>query len=616
MIIDKKWSIIPVEKLQVSSLDLVFSLFLLSFAVLLYWPPSEYILGGWDPGVYLASGSSILKYHSINFLDPLLESLSRQERKIFISQGFGIYEFFPGLRVMKFRESLIGPQFFHMYPTLLSLVFSIGNIQTCLAVNPVIGCVSILVIYALCRVSTESFWIPLFGAILLMANPVQIWMARFQNSEMLSQLSFLLGFLCLFCAHSNHVEGNKKWLFTTYIASALCFWISLLTRYDHLLVALPLFSIGLISIAWKKTPLMVRHARCIWTIILSTGILHTFIHQKAIAYRYYPLSNIFEMGAIVIVLASIIATLGIHFFFIQIEKIWKRFNIYLRWAAVLGVIFTAVYAAFIRPHQMLLGWERLNFVNLNSFVTILVMLLALLGISVSLLKSKRFEEGVFIIIGLFVTTIIVRNKFIDPFYLWGARRFVPVIFPFFFISACFGVKYILNLFHTRLKHLKHSSTQRWVSIALPVVLSITYLLITYPDRKDLQGYRDFYGMTNFFREISQKIPKADLIVTQERGVAEVLHFYYDQPAVYIRNTRPKHLNILQRIVIKRLDQHQRVLVLTQNENLFNTLNDLTFRTLEKFVWRGKRLNESKTGFPKGTKERGFDLLLLDVLKKN
>ena len=616
-LLNKKRPFIPSKMMGIPLRDFIVILILFLLAGFLYWPPSEYILGGWDPGVYLTSGACISKYHSINFFDEFLSKLSPEERSIFISAGSGVYEFFPGMRVMNPPDgNTVGPQFFHMYPTLLAWAFGLARLQGSLAVNPLIGLACIVVIYALCRAITHSR-IALLGAALLFANPVQIWMARFQNSEMLVQLYFLLGFLFLFSAHLQSFDpvnenSSKRWLFTAYILSALCFWIALLTRYDFLLVVVPISAIGICSLAWETTPQSLRRARLVWLTLLGTGMIHTFIHHKIVAYRYYPLSNIFEPAVAILIAGSIILTFGIRHFFKKIDKIWKSWSKYIRWTGAIAVFFAAIYATFIRPQNLALDSERFNFLNLASFVSEPIMILALIGIITTLLNSKRFEEGVFILTGVLVTTIVIHNKFIDPFYLWGARRFIPVAFPFLFVAAVLGFKYMLEFVDLFLKRYKFYFINRWASTALSIGFAITYFIMTQPNRLELSGFRDFSGLTEFFQEMSKKIPQADLIVTQERGVAEILHFYYDLPAVYLRNTEPKQLEILQSTILKRLKENQKILILTQDKELYHHLDGLTLKALEEFTWKGKRLNDSRSGFPKGTKERGFDLILLEV----
>lgn len=609
-------------------------IFLLSLVILcfcIYFPPSEYILGGWDPGVYLSSAISIVKQGSINFFDHLLGSLNTSERAVFVSTH-GLSEFYPGLRVLDPPHgSLIGPQFLHFYPTLLALIYSFFGLHGALVVNAFIGIISLLAMYGLCRaLSGPKFG--LLGALFLALNPVQIWMARFQNSEMLAQCLFILGFLFLFTNTPGRPlphSPEKKGLYFTHVISALCFWLALLTRYDFFAIFALLISLGLISLAWIGPRAPEFRPRLAWLLLLLLGFLHALIHQRYLAYLYTPLWHLIKPGVFILIACCSLLGFILKIFKNHLALFFERINKTFRIFCAFIVCALVLYAVFIQSHNQALGWDRFNFLNLASFVTRPLMGFALLGVISIILKSKRFPEVALTIVGLAFTTVTVYRKFIDPFYLWAARRFIPVIIPFIFVCAVKGVHqvniYLQSLFlnfpsspqefaETVKGHeTAIQSKSLWITPVLIIALASLYVLTTQPTRAELSGYRDFAGISTFFAEMRSRLPSADLFVTQERRVAEVLHFYYDLPAVYVRNTTPKKILLLQRVLTDRLRHGQKIFILTQNKALFDGWQDITLELCDTFCWRGKILNQSNQGFPKGTKPRGFDLVLLKAV---
>ncbi|MDP3981527.1 MAG: hypothetical protein Q8Q33_08960 [Chlamydiota bacterium] len=588
-------------KINIKISDVILLFLLCTASIFFYFPPSEYILGGWDPGVYLITGINIVKHGAINFSDALLSHFNSIDKEIFLSRGFGLTELYPAMRVA--HETVVLPQFSHMYPVLLGWVYGLMGIKGSMALNSIIGIISIPAIYLLCRLFTNAR-IALIGPLLLFLNPLQIWMVRFQNSEMLTQLGFILGFYFLF-ASSRNISGNwtsqeiKKWAYITHILSALCLWISLLARYDFLLVIVPLYAFTICTISMKDNFSSSRNAKLLWLILITLSFIHMIVHQNVIATLYKPLSRIFVPASLSVIIFSIMIAVIIYFMGSKLLNIWHKIENFTRWLIALSIITIFIYAVFFRVNHIELGWERFNVLNLATFLTWPVMILALIGICGTILFSKRYEQQFFILLGTSITILICINKHIDPFYLWGARRFIPVVIPFLIVSSVIGIYYLNKMFQ---------NSKIFVFVIIFIVGS--NIMLTHRSRSELVGYRDYQGITDFFKNLSTKLPETDLLITQERGIAEILHYYYDVPAVYLRNPNPEKLAKLEETIKQRLQSGQNILILTQNRSIYEGLKGLEFESLNTFSWNGLCLNHSRNGFPKGSMKRGFDLMLL------
>jgi len=571
-----------------------------------YFPGSEYILGGWDPGVYLASGVSIVKNGVINFTDGLLQNLNPEERNLFLSRGFGLYEFYPGFRLLNPPDgSMLSPQFVHMYPALLAWTFSLFGINFCFSLNSVLALGSIIAVYVLARCMVERK-AALLAAAFLALNPLQIWMARFQNSEILTQLCFILGFAFLFLGSRTFSSQNRIWNYFTHIISGVCFWIGLLTRYDAIVSIAIILSLGILNIAWMAFSPPASGPRLAWLLTLFLGLFHAFMHEIFIASLYVPLGRLIKPFLFFTILSSLILGSLIFLFRKKLEKLSTHFT-RLRWTACFIFFLILSYMILIRTQDVSLGYDRLNILHLSIMASWPVMVLALMGIFNSLLKFKTLPEIAFFAAGLAISIAVVYRKYIDPFYLWAGRRFIPVVFPFLMILAAKGIERVGSLFKT--SNTNPSKVLESSTVLYVFILGL-FLLTTQPQRSELAGYRDYQGITEVFENMAKKIPEADFIITQERGVAEVLHLVYGRPALYLRNADQEKMKKLQEILTRRLQTQSKVLVLTQNKLLYENFEKIKFKTIDRFLWHGYCLGSSKAGFPSGLQERGLNLFLL------
>jgi hypothetical protein len=83
-------------------------------------PPSEMILGGWDPGVYLHTAASVANDGALRIVDEDLAGLDEREREVVSRNLFGVSEPFGGMRVLP--DGRTSPEFHHLYPSLLAVV--------------------------------------------------------------------------------------------------------------------------------------------------------------------------------------------------------------------------------------------------------------------------------------------------------------------------------------------------------------------------------------------------------------------------------------------------------------------------------------------------------------
>lgn len=170
---------------------------ILVLAGLFYFRPTEYIFGGWDPGVYVATGAHIARTGKIVIEDRSPEFLSPRERGLFSQLHSGGYpEKYPGFRRSGPEGTRLIPQFYHLYPVLLSAANFPAGLAGGFYLTSLLGIFSLVSIYLLVR----ELWGKIEGLIAVAAiavNQVQVWQARLPTAEMLSQFLLFAGLFLL-----------------------------------------------------------------------------------------------------------------------------------------------------------------------------------------------------------------------------------------------------------------------------------------------------------------------------------------------------------------------------------------------------------------------------------
>ncbi len=153
---------------QLRWLLVVVALAILSLTLTL--PPSEFILGGWDPGVYVHTAAGLARDGKLLQIAPDLAALDAESRTLIGRQGQNAWEPFLGMRMLP--DGRISPQFYHLYPVLMALLWACGGVRAALLVNPLLNVISIVVMYLWACRWVRPRW-AFVAALLLALNPAQ-----------------------------------------------------------------------------------------------------------------------------------------------------------------------------------------------------------------------------------------------------------------------------------------------------------------------------------------------------------------------------------------------------------------------------------------------------------
>lgn len=483
--------------------------------IFLFFQPFEYILGGWDPGVYVNTGVNIAKTGSICIRDEFLKTLAPDDQKVFYHIRHDMLQKYPGFIVTDPEEGLIAPYFYHLYPVWIAIFYSLFGTKFCLFVNPVFAILSVFGVYLVGR---ELFneKVGLLSAFLLTINIAQMWQARFPTTEILTQFLIFGGIysLALFTKGKGNFFG---------IVSALCFGEALLARITVILL-LPPILIFFYCRAFEKF----RRRDLFFIVPFFVMIFSILLYDLTVARvpTKFLLGNfqfiLVHRNAFLTITGLVLIVLAVAKFYSS--RIIKPISSFLVNPAfrkfVMGfILLLGVYGYFIRPN-VIRGSDAANLVELGWFLSPVGLLLGMVGILWLTYRALSHDRLLFYLIVLTVSIFFLHNKMVHPTYMWAVRRFVPVIIPGITILASFAIFSVLPVF---------GKTGKILAIAGACYLALFPAI----SGRHIIRHRDYPSAVDFCDRLGSMFADTDILVCDGYWLATPLQYIYGKSTLQI-----------------------------------------------------------------------------------
>jgi hypothetical protein len=497
----------------------------LALALALQARPGEYIVGGRDPGTYVATMAVIGRTGGIVYVDPVVRSIPREDVGIFYRHP-GNPDFswgrFMGFPLERPETGRVFPEFFHLFPAFGAYLFQAMGVRGALATPVVFGVLGTLAVFFWLR-RLFGIGTALLGGLLLAVNVVQVWFARTPVSEPMSQFLLALGLLAF-----ARWEAEDSAAFGTLAGAAL--GLSLLVRIDSVLVVAALGLYVFVrraegALPWRRAlPLLLPFA------FLAA---HAGFHAAVFSRKY--LSNITsrpywkeppEVWAGAIALASV-AILLAERVGPRLVRRMERSERLLKNVATGVVVTLALYAYFLRPLLSAwaggdgndegraladpgllldLGFGRLAahdaqaFLRLGWFVTPVGLAAGVLGLLVAIREWRRHYLFP-LAVGLTFSAFYLYKIRVFADYFFALRRFVPVTIP---LLLGLGAFFVLRL-------AQRGRVRRLLAAGLGLFLFLSFLRQTLP----LARYVDWKGSVDFVRDVSRRFGPGDVAIFEQ-----------------------------------------------------------------------------------------------------
>ncbi len=576
-------------------------------------PPDEILVGGQDPGVYIHTAAAVARTGSLVLVEPDLAALGEIDRRYLVRIQPAAVEPFPGVYLRP--DGRISPQFFHLYPCLMAVAWSIGGIRAALLVNPLLNVAAILALYATAALLLGRRW-ALAAALLHALAAAQLRQAKFPTAELMAQFFLLAGAAVLALATLD--DDTPPALAP--LAGAML-GMAILTRYDSLLFLVPLA----VALLWGMG--IARRTRKVVAALATLAVfcVQAWLHQRYFAPFYRPLGGLVGgfLAAAVLLIPVVLLVRPTSAWQRLVQRLQRR-ETALRIAAAVLLVLWVMFGWFIRPGlagpgrighwfrhlvgdppfsgfaQLLAGAESVDMLYLVDLLGVLGLLAAMAGIAMLVVTQRQLWATAWLTASIAVLVVFTLNIFHDHFLMWVSRRFVPVVMPLASIGIAAAAAFIARA--------RQGRWQRSVCAGAALVAAAIWLNIG-PTSAMASG-REWPGLIAWYERFEKAIPKGAELFCDQPGFAAPLRFISGHRAYELPGRTVERVDLLLSLMRYRAAAGRQILYLSQQPFEDPAARGLV--PLGSYPLRSSMLLNTRRGVPVGTKPRGADFVLYSV----
>jgi len=495
----------------------------------LFFPTAEYVMGGKDPGTYINEGIAIARGGSLLVREPVVASLPVWSRDLFFPsyRNPTYYSLrFMGFFLLDPGAGTVVAQFPHLYPVWIAIGYGLDGVPGALHV---VGAWAILGLLALYFTGVRLVGRPAAAtsAVLVAISLVQVWFARYPNSETLTQALLLAAILSFARAH---IDDDR---FFAPVAGAL-FGLLVFLRIDSVL------ALGAVGLTAGLLFADARRIRAAFVLPLVVVLGAGWLYYATLMRPYGELPMIFAANLRPAHLA--LAALGLAglLAFLAAARSGGAGPLLRKWAPralALLLLAGATYAYFLRAPSGPLAWhDAMSLRTFAWYVPPAALAAAVLGYV--LVCWRRFWRDPLLLVTIAVYAFFVFYKIrIWPDHFWMARRFVPVILPsaMLMLSALAwfdawrgraparGVPPGRDVAPGRLG---------LVRLVLPAVFLLLVALALWRATTPILRHVEYAGLVGRLEDLARRFTGDDLVLVESRASGGDLHVFA-LPLAYI-----------------------------------------------------------------------------------
>jgi hypothetical protein len=509
--------------------------------VLVGWlhpPAAEYIVGGKDPGVYVNAGIQIAQRGGLIAVDETARSVPAESRSLFFPQYVGQPYYSPrfmGFFLLDPSTGMVVDQFPHLYPTAIAIGYSVGGLTGARDVALILAALGVLALYFLgARLAGPSA--AAAAAALLAINVIEVWYARYPNSEMLTQALGLTGLLAV--ARANVDDDGFFAPVAGIILGLLPF-----ARFDAVVIS------GLVVAAVVLQWLAGDRLRFAFLFPLAVGTALFVVYLLGWLAPYAVLPRIFVMHHRL----ALGAALGAALVIIAIAA-WFRRNAAIRRLLIAWVprvlltvaVVLVAYAWFLRqPGGSLPAHDAYSLRAFGWYVAPAALGAAVIGLA--LLMTRRFwTDPAFFVVFIGIGIFVFDHLRIVPEHFWAARRFVPIILPGTMLAIGAALAPSGPAGASTAERLAYAGRQG-LRLVLLALVAWSFWSATRP----ILPHVEYAGIIPKLEQIASRFGPDDLLIVESRNASDLhvlalpLAYTYGKQVLLLATPRPDSLRFAQ-----------------------------------------------------------------------
>ena len=472
-------------------------------------PPSEYIIGGKDPGVLVNAGIQIAQRGTFVYRDPVVAAVPPDLRDLFIPHNANGARYigvrFMGYFVLDPDSGAVVSQFQHVYPASIAIGHGLFGLAGALRAIAFWGVFGVLAVYFL---GARLFGRPaaMAAATLLTLHVAQVWFARYPNVDIVMQA---LLFAALLAMARAQVDDDPFFA----PAAGTLFGLLLFLRYDAIVaVSATLAAIALGYISGQRArwtffaPLAVITGLCAWYL---AGPLREYANLPIVFLSHLPAWQYVALGLVSV--AGVALTVAGR----RSTAISGAVTKYAPLALTALVVVAAIYAMYFRhPGGRLTDYDAYALRTFVSFyLTLPAFIAAMVGFAV-VARSLFWRDPAFIITFTTFCLLLFYKIRIVPEHFWAARRFLPIILPGMLLLAAAAA-----LTGVRGRLLWSRAVRGPIGVAFLGLLAVQYARAAKP----VAAHIEYEGMIPQIEQLASRISDNDLLVVESRDAGSDVH---------------------------------------------------------------------------------------------
>jgi hypothetical protein len=507
---------------------------LLALGAYLFFPSSEYVMGGKDPGTYMNEGIRIGQQGSMTISDPVVAALPREFRPMFLLGDPGQMEqgLEQGVRFMGFfladasRGEVIG-QFPHAFPSWIAIGYDLDGVSGARRAVGAWAMVGLVAVYFLgARLAGRA---PAFiAALLLGINVAEVWYARYPNSEVMQQALLCAALLALARAYRDHDRFFVP-------VAAILLGSLMFVRFDSLVI-LGAVSAGLLL-------LVLDGKRLGWSFVAPLAALlaaaAAYFAGPMREYVAIPMLQVgggraLAAGAAAILIAAAALRRGRAAFPDGVA--WLQ-----RWVPrLLGPALAAAagYAYFLREPLGLLAPHDAYSLRMFAWYVTPVGLLAAVAGFVALVWTRFWRDPVLFTAGASVSVFFFYKIRIVPENFWLARRYLALILPFTCLMMAAGAFAAYRQRRTSLPPAAPPAARmRAVLLFLvPPAAVLAFVGWSFAHAtKEILNHVEYAGLIPSLERLAGQVGDRDLVLVEPRNSSDLHVLATPLAYIYARN---------------------------------------------------------------------------------